>query len=60
MKHFGKTDKQHNETLKYLQDGVDYILLKLFENLEADLPFCSAEIFVRNSNLLLVEGMLQP
>jgi len=48
--------------VKFLQDGIDYILYMLFEGapLQTQLPpFCSTKIFVRHSNVLLVEGMLE-
>ena len=43
----------------YLQAGIDYAIYKLCEDPDAHFPQCSAEIFVRHSNVLILEGMLQ-
>eukprot|EP00794_Sanderia_malayensis_P020467 gene20467-22483_t len=49
-----------DEAVNYLREGVDFVLTKLFEEPDAaELQCCCAEVFVRNSNVLLLEGMLQ-
>ena len=60
-KHFPSQERSRYPSVRYLQDGVDYILYKLFEDaaLQSQLPFCSAKIFVRHSNVLIMEGMLE-
>eukprot|EP00795_Rhopilema_esculentum_P002968 gene2968-1222_t len=59
VKQYGRQHSQHLNPLKYLQAGVDYAIYKLCEDPDAHFPQCSAEIFVRHSNVLILEGMLQ-
>ena len=53
--------RQGFATLKYLQDGIDYIMFKLCEDApsQSQLPHCSSKVFARHSNTLMMEGMLE-
>ena len=59
MKHFARAHRHQYDTLQYLQDGIDYALYKMVEDPDPQSNLCSTDIFVRDSNVLILEGMLE-
>ena len=58
-KFYPKDLRQKFDTLKYLQDGIDFVLHDLCEKQQPVAPVCSTRVFVRHSNVLILEGMLE-
>ena len=58
-KYYSKRDRPADRIMNYLQEGVDYILYMLFEGAATQPQICSTNTFVRHSNVLILEGMLE-